>query len=181
MRDTYISLVQKLAPLHLGAPLVLSFGSSFKVLLDVEEATSVLDREEQQELMQQQNTAINNLNEKSVFLKAYRKAKHERSEASAKVAKALKDSLSGLATALPLLISHANVKKLIPPGAVIWRGNLRGEWWARFKPYTSFHEKLTNHENETEAAKEVIKKLWEQWAEREGVVAKDTCPIVGLF
>ena len=159
----------------------LSFRSGFKVLLDIEEATDVLDREEQQQLMQQQNTAINNLTEKNLFLKAYQKAKRDRYETSKASAKALKDSIRGYVDVLPLAIGHANVKKLIPPGASCWRGNLRGEWWGHLRPYTSFHEKLIDHENEHEAAKAMVKKLWEQWSEREGQVAKDICPISGLF
>ena len=181
MEHTYTSLVQKPAPLHPGAPLVLSFRSCFKALLDVEEATNVLDREEQQQLMQQQNTALNNLTDKNTFSQSYQKAKRDRSEASTKVAKALKDSLKCYVDVLPLASTHANVKKLIPPGASCWRGNLRGEWWGHFKPYTSFHEKITDHETEHAAAKAVVKTLWQQWAEREGVVAKDTCPMSGLF
>ena len=181
MEHTYTSHVQKPAPLHPGASIVLSFRSSFKVLLEIEEATSVLDREEQQELISQQNTALNHLAARNTFSKAYKKAKHDRLDASAKAAKALKDSLKGYVDALPLAIGHANVKKLIPPGASCWRGNLRGEWWGHFKPYTSFHEKITDHETEHAAAKAMVKKLWLQWAEREGVVAKDTCPMSGLF
>ena len=160
---------------------VLSFKSGLKVLLDVEEATNVLDREEQQEMQQQQHTAINNLIEKNAFLKAYQKAKKERFEASKASAKALKDSLKGYMEALPLAIDHRNVKKLIPPGSACWRGNLRGEWWGHLKPYTSFHEKVSDYESETAAAKAMVKKLWEQWSEREAQVAKDICPIKGLF
>jgi hypothetical protein len=93
----------------------------------------------------------------------------------------LKDSLKGFVAALPLEITQANVKKLIPPGSSCWRGNLRGEWWGHLKPYTSFHEKLTDHETEHMAMKTMVKRLWLQWSEREGVVAKDICPIAGLF
>ena len=39
---------------------------------------------------------------------------------------------------------------------------------------------VIDHEKEHAAAKAMVTKLWEQWAEREGVIAKDRCPIAWL-
>ena len=147
----------------------------------MEAATSVLDREEQQQLQQQQKTALDNLEEKNTFVAAYMASKHERAASGSKHSKAVHSALKQYPKVLPLVLTHAGVKKLVPQGAVCWRGNLRGEWWGHLRPYTSFHKKVADYTNETDCMKAMLKTLWMQWGEKEGLDAKSTCPMVGLF
>ena len=132
-------------------------------------------------MQQQQRTALCNLEEKNSFLHAYQSAKKERHEIGSKHAKAVIAGLKKYPAALPLNLDQTNVKKLIPNGSVCWRGNVRGEWWGRLRPYKSFHEKLVDYATESDCMKAMVKKLWHQWCEKEGLEAHSTCPISGIF
>ena len=147
----------------------------------MEEAVSVLDREEQQQLQQQQESALSNLEEKNSFVASYVQARREQRERGSKHSKAVQNSLKQYPTALPLALNQSNVKRLLPSGAVCWRGNVRGEWWGHLRPHTSFHRKLADSASEHECVKEVLQELWTQWCQKEGLDAKSACPIVGLF
>ena len=147
----------------------------------MEAATSVLDREEQQQLQQQQKTALDNLEEKNTFVADYKARRQEQAASGGKYHKAMEKILKEYPKLLPLTLSHASVKKLLPQGAVCWRGNLRGEWWGHLRPYVSFHKKAADYANESDCMKAMLKTVWIQWGEKVGVDAKAVCPLKGLF
>ena len=147
----------------------------------MEAATSVLDREEQQQLQQQQKTALDNLEEKNTFVAAYTSCRKERAASGSKHSKELLKSLKEYPKVMPLILTHAQAKKLLPQGAVCWRGNVRGEWWGHLRPYKSFHKKVADFGSESDCMKSMLQTVWMQWAEKEGLDAKSICPMVGLF
>ena len=149
-----------------------------KELLGLDEAADVLDHAEFQLLTARQKTATDRLEERRLFTLEYREAVAKLSDAANARQAVL---LAKVNTVLPLVWEQKTVKVHTPPGASIWRGNTRGEWWGHFPPYKRVVEKLVEHGcDEKECIKAVLRALWTQYNEKFARPA-NACPVVGLF
>lgn len=164
-------------------------------ILAVDEALAVMDSGDIDTIHQEQKGQAKSIEEGKVFAKQY---KQKRADARAKAA-AAEDAAKGKGKGgkgkgkggkggkgngpdrpkLPSMIEHADAKQYIPPGASIWRGLSRGEWWGHMPPRRRVSAKWADS-TQFGAMLSVIRELWRQWMDINGGTERDI-PFTGLF
>lgn len=77
-------------------------------------------------------------------------------------------------------LTQQEVKAMLPPGASCWRSNLgSGQWWVHLPPHPRISKSWTI-QGHYEAAQFVLKGVWRQWLDDNGLTTAD-CPVAGLF
>jgi hypothetical protein len=145
-------------------------------LLEIDEALEVLDHNDIHAVTERQKTALETLASKNAFINEYvlAKSKHAGGEPPPSVGKKWP-------AAVPLVFPQADVKKYAPPGASVWRGNIRAEWCGHAKPCSRILEKLSNHGNDERATiLAMLRRLWVEYNRKEGKPL-NSCPIEHLF
>ena len=78
-------------------------------------------------------------------------------------------------------VPQSEAKKLLPPGASIWRANFHGAWQVRLPPHRGHNEAWSKYDNNPrQAMLACVKFVWGQWLTDNCLTERD-CPIVGLF
>ena len=148
-------------------------------LLQCEEAMSLLDRDEFQDMVDRKKHANSNLDDTKNYGSDY--AKHRQRCRGAAAAAHGGGEAPKYPDRIPLAFSQPTVQRCAPPGAHTWKGNVRNEWWGHLKPCSRVVRKLSDFgNNETEAIRSVLQELWIQYNERE-TLPRTACPIAGLF
>ena len=140
-----------------------------EAILELDEAINCLDIHDHQEVLSAQKKAANNLHDAELFVaelaEAHKKhSKHEKLKA----------------TSFPLLVGQHDVKQFAPPGARVWRGNIRAEWWGELKPYKCVWSSVDRAGSEREAIKAMLQQLWMLFNVTHGY-PKQHCPVSGIF
>ena len=142
-----------------------------KELMLVDEAMELLDRDEYQQMNERQKKGMGVMEERHAFASEYQKARAKLG--APKLPK-------GYPAKIPLAFNQATVKKFIPPGSSIWRGNTRGEWWAHVKPYSRVVRRVSDYESEKDCILAVLQESWRQFNEKSGLMPT-ACPVEGIF
>ena len=110
-------------------------------LLDCEEATQALDRDDQRAVCAFQNQSRNSIEHRNVYLRDWALKKQTRirqqaglpADAPVPAPKEVTDRK--YPAKLPLAWTQEKVKEFAPPTVSVWRGNVKREWWAHVKPF----------------------------------------------
>ena len=157
-------------------------------IMEIDEAVMCLDKAEEKEVRQQQDTAKSCKAENLVFQKRYTEklVAVQAAQAAARPkpkAKARARAPPAPDPVRPLPqgdLTQAQIKHLCPPGGSVWRANVHGSWMGHFPPLprVSFPWNVYGHRY---SAVKLLRNLWESWAMIHGMVLPRDCPIVGLF
>ena len=142
-------------------------------LLELDEASKLLTREDEEELHKEQKRQHDLAERESDFKQDF-KERRKAHRASAKV-KPKKQKQLVMPPAEE--INHERAKKLLPPDSYIWRAFSANAWQGRCPPANTVSRGWK--ENPGEALRELLVILWEQWCSKEGVHISD-CPMQGL-
>ena len=78
-------------------------------------------------------------------------------------------------------LAQSEAKLYLPPGAFIWRANLRGAWYSHYPPHKTHCESWSNHQFDSRQAMfAAVRHVWMQWLGDEGL-DESHCPIKGIF
>ena len=165
--ETMTIISQRLASMDLRA-------SYLPSLLEIDEAISLFDKHDVQQILQAQQQGEVSLDEQKEFTDSYRKMREvvrEKAKEKIKLQKVLNfpDGITTQEEACPY----------IPPGCSIWRGLERSEWCGHCPPRRRVQFCWSEY-SEKGALKETLRKLWHQWLELYGLQTPE-CPIHGLF
>lgn len=90
-------------------------------------------------------------------------------------------AFKGLATITLGSPSQADAKRLVPPGAYIWRGNYgSGSWQIHIRPYPRKSVPWTIAGGGKEACRQVLEYAWRLYLQDNGFGEED-CPVAGIF
>lgn len=113
-------------------------------LMQVDEAAQLLDSNDLEEFSREQAAAKRSVSERESVSSDYRKraakVRESRERAAAEKGQPAKRQKKGASRSGPTrmppasTIPQSDAKVYIPPGASIWRGLTRGEWWGHFPP-----------------------------------------------
>lgn len=154
-------------------------------LLDIDAAIQVLDWTDHQVVHDAQAKVKTDAAVRSDFVKSYKEKKMkvrsvlEKAKPKAKPQNA-RGKRSATQPAAPSTISQATAKMFVPPSAFIWRGVSRCDWNGHLEPYRRVRATWSKF-GEEGAMKEVLRMLWEQHCEKEGLPFPDACPHKGLL
>ena len=76
--------------------------------------------------------------------------------------------------------SQPEAKKMLPPGASIWRALQKGEWCGHFPPYRRVSEPFARNGSSQNALKMCLYRLWRQYLDRWGL-PDSACFVEGLL
>ena len=144
-----------------------------QALLEVDEAIHCLDYHDHSELENAQKAAYLHTCELQAFEKEF-------AECSARVKKGGPKPKEFPKLSKLLKLEQKEVKRFLPPGASVWRGNVRVEWWVHVKPLPRFCEKLEEHPDEKTCVRAVLPKAWNKFNFLNGK-APDRSPVEGIF
>ena len=153
-------------------------------LLDLDEALEVLEKDDQRKVTEEQKSTVTHQKERSDFAACFRKKREEirvavagpKAKAKAKV----KGKGKGKEPPEPPFrwdsdISHADAKRLIPPGSSIWRGLTRREWCGHHEVSGAIRVRAPwdGLGGQQAALKNVVGRLWRQHLEHWGLPETD--------
>lgn len=149
-----------------------------EAILEVEEATELLDKYDADKLKEAQKSAAADINAKNDYKAAYyRKATQVNSVAKKKKARRGK-------AAEPLTVPHhidqTSAKKYMPASCSVWRDLSRGGWCAHPEGFPRLSESFSRNGGSHGAFVALLKRVWTLHLEQHGKSAED-CPIAGLF
>ena len=162
-----------------------SFDFSTKYLNDlceVDEAMSLLEKDDQDRLDQEMKSAANAEVDRKSFLETFRgKCKEiiDKNGGGPKK-KAKKNGVAVPQQKWTAEVPFEEAKALKPPDASLWRGFNRGEYWGHCKPYSRVVASWAKHGSECNALQHVLRSLWRQSLEKQGLDT-GSCPVLGLF
>ena len=162
--------------------------ASTEAFMSLDAGLEIFSKSDEQDLRKEQETTKARVNEASDFRQEYaaRRSSGRPPEPKAKAkAKALardrrREWCPDAPTAIPDgFIEHAEAKKMLPPGALIWRRLTVGGWQCHYKPYprASF-----NFRRWTPRGSMVLclQHCWRHFLTDQGLT-EESCPIEGLF
>ena len=161
------------------------------VLLEVDAAAEVLERADEEELQHEQQTHVRRQSERTQFVAAYSQRRQAvRAQAAAakgrgranggrSVASGQRGPSRGLPR-FPTEVDQATARQSAPDGSSIWRGLTRQEWCGHLPPNSRIHSKWSEW-GEQNAMKDVLRRLWRQWAELHGQEYPACCPCHDLL
>ena len=162
------------------------------LLLEVDEAVAVLDKDDQQELRDKQDDSKKKLQGMQQFVvdytaarKAWRATVPEMEEPRPTRRKTKTSAEVPMKTVIPFVthpelgIPQKDMKAMLPPGAHVWRDNIRGAWAIHLPPWRRLSIPFWLY-GEMEAGLEALREAWRLWC-RDNDKETSACNIVGLF
>lgn len=150
-------------------------------LLGIDDAIQVLDRTDYQVIHDAQAKVKVEASARVDFVRAYRERRERvrdvlaKAQPKEKASRKRRRGSEPAAPAYPSTISQATAKAFVPPGAHIWRGVSRCDWNGHLEPFRRVRAAWSRH-GEEGAMVEVLKMLWQQHCEKEGLPYPDACP-----
>lgn len=154
-----------------------------EVLMQADDALVVVDQFDRQKVAERQEQAKKEAEAwqhlgKEIMLKL--QAVREASGSAAR--KPARNRPAPQRLAVPHHCTQAAAKKLLPPGAFLWRGATRGEWCAHLKPYRRVTCPFWRcADSSDEALKACLSHVWQQYAASMGQEPHQVCTVAGLF
>jgi len=158
-------------------------------LEECEGAVDVLDRDERNALKGSKERHRSSKEERRQFAREYSKRKAHlkalavakaKAKAKAKTGAKAKAKLTVPNNVFPaVVISQAEAKRFLPPGAYIWRSWGQRCWIGRCPPLGS-HSRTWLQYGQLRAARIVVKRCWADYLAMNGLPMTD-CPIIGMF
>lgn len=78
-------------------------------------------------------------------------------------------------------LDQPTVKRLLPPGAFVWKGRTRQEWWGHCPPHKRICNRWVSPRAERAAMFSTVRTLWEHHAATEKKKVAKLCPWPELF
>lgn len=141
-------------------------------LLEIDEAHEVLDRDDAATLLAEQDDVRKMQKAQEEYIADFatvRDGVHKCKKMAKKLA----------VVKLPPSIAQAEARNYTPPGASVWCGYTRQEWCGHMPPHKRIQASW-QLQGEQAALRDVLQRLWLQWAHFEGV-RLEAIPIQGLF
>lgn len=155
-------------------------------LLEIEEASSLLDRHDGQVLTEQKQRVVQSREEAVAFQRTYaaRRASARSTPSTGRAPKkqAVSAKKLGLrANKIPPIgaIEHADAKAWAPPTASVWRGLVEGTWQGHMPPFGRISRSWSRY-GEEEALRLVLVQLWQNYCILQGLSFAE-CPLQGLL
>ena len=142
--------------------------------MDVDEAIEVVDQMDVKNFDLAKKEAATRQQSADAFRSEYRL----RAEAIA--AKSAKKKKGVAAVLIPHHCTQPEAKRLLPPGASIWRSLKRSEWCGHYPPYRRVTEPFTRSGSSQNALKACLRLLWRQYLDKFGKPDSE-CFVDGLF
>ena len=153
-----------------------SSSSFVESLLEVDEAVDLLEKGDVDLLRAEQKGACTRLEGREVFAKEYKEAKQAQ---RAQKASGYRRSKKPARSDVPFTILHSEAREFLPPKSSIWRGLTRNSWHGHREGRKRVSASWALW-GESGAMRQVLKLLWGQHLEMEGMEVED-CPFTGLF
>ena len=128
-------------------------------LLELDAAIEVVDTHDKKDAENEQQSAKHRMHDVKVFKIEYMKKRDELRMAGPPAKKKAKKGPSEL----PFAIPQKEAKLYVPPGAYIWRGMQRNEWWGHLAPFKRAKAKFTVKSEEQSSLKSTLRQLWSQY------------------
>ena len=77
-------------------------------------------------------------------------------------------------------VVQKDIKKLLPPGGIIWRSRTDGAWCGRWKGMAPKSARDSAWGNEISAVRAVLRHVWHDYLQLSGY-DRDICPITDLW
>ena len=151
-----------------------------ETLLEIDDATQLLDKFDVQEIQSQQKSAKDRQTEHNAFAKKYFEKARETRESSRGGRGGGGGGSSRDRIPIPHHCSQTAAKKLIPPGASIWRDRVRNAWAAHLPPNPRISESFNLNGGSDGALTALLRRLWSEHLTRFGL-DNDSCVVMGLF
>ena len=154
-----------------------SSSSFVESLLEVDEAVDLLEKGDVDLLRAEQKGACTRLEGREVFAKEYKEAKQ--AQRAQKASGSRRKARVPARSDVPFTILHSEAKDFVPPKSSIWRGLTRNSWHGHREGRKRVSASWALW-GESGAMRQVLKLLWGQHLEMEGMEVED-CPFTGLF
>lgn len=153
-------------------------------LLDMDEASAMLDKDEQRDIAVEKKEAAKNMLDFEKFKASWTQKKAAvRSAGGTANSKPKKPkALAGVKKrALPTdsTIEQKDIRMYLPPGGHVWKSRGASSWCARLPPYSQVSRSWQKHGDHL-ALRLCIRHCWDQYLDDEGLTAED-CPITNLY
>ncbi len=172
-------LGSRLVALKSDAPVV-------EELLEMDEASRLLTREDEQELAKEQKRQRAEQEAHDEFAESFKEVKrrHRAAEEKKKTGKAgdAKKNKKAKQETLPPadVLDHSVAKKFAPPGSYVWRAFSAEAWQGRLPPWGTLHRGWHRAGSSNAALRQVLVGLWKQYCTAEGFPPQE-CPMLGVF
>ena len=163
--------------------------SAVDELLQLDEASKLLSREDeadlekqqakQTKLAEQETEVYREYKEAKVRLREARKKQEARAAGSGKRAKA-KAAPKRQRLPNPEVLDHARAKALTPPSSLIWRSFHGEAWCGRYKQTGSHSRTWRKAGGSNHALHQILVLIWQDYCKEEALDPKD-CPMEGVY
>lgn len=155
-------LHQRVAKAHEGSEVSLA-------LLEVEEAISVMDRHDFEQVREAKEHVEVVREVRSSYKSAYTSKAHDITQQRSAGAKKAKRKRGGGAVVMPHHVAQGEAKNYAPPSASVWRDISRGGWCGHLPPGPRVSERFARNGASSDAAlRALLVRLWAQHAEKFG-------------
>ena len=142
--------------------------SSFvDALLETDEASELLERDDVQALKQQNKKAHTARDESQTFSEEYKEERQKLNQQAKKVVKG--KATTHYPREIPFSIEQSQARLYIPPNSSIWRGMTKNNsWHGHYQGRSRISCSWLTH-GESGAMKDIIRRLWSQQCEKMGL------------
>ena len=161
--------------------------SAVEELLQLEEASKLLTREDEADLEKQQAKQKQLAEQDTEVYREYKEAK-DRFRETKRRQEASSSGKRGKAKAAPKkqrlpnpeVLDHARAKVLTPPNSLIWRSFHGEAWCGRYKQNGSHSRTWRKAGGSNQALHQILVLLWQDYCTEEALDPKD-CPMEGVY